>query len=157
MLLYISGHASCERVSMYRPWIKRAIAPLYGRAAWKAKSVGNFWVVLFYLHRKCNKSVTSSAFKEKKSPGDEETHLGNLVLSYLLYVAMWRGSSVTVRREGKAMDRVKLCGSLKWMLDPPSMTQDTTFGKALFCFGFFFPPLRYSSASLTEKWKDLPH
>lgn len=56
---------------------------------------------------------------------------------------MKRKLSVTVRWEWKATDQVKLCGSLKWMLDPPSLTPNTTFGKAVFgflgVFSFLFP------------------
>lgn len=44
------------------------------------------------------------------------------------------------------MDQVKL----KWMLDPPTLTPDTIFGKTLGFFFFSFP-LRYSSAGLIEK------
>lgn len=59
------------------------------------------------------------------------------------------------------MDQVKLCGSLKWMLDPPILTQDTTFERHYLRpppHLPFFPPLsRYSSAGLIEKRKDLAH
>lgn len=70
---------------------------------------------------------------------DKSRRLGSyrvmhLYIEFLVTYSMWRGFSLTVRREGTSVYQVKLCRSLEWILDPPTLTRDTIIGTSSMSF-----------------------